>query len=93
MLFSGKKAVDSPWQIWEMNVDGSGVRQVTHCAGDCLKPAYLPRGEIVYTALPEEPAERKLQRLPWRTCAPLRLTSARCDGRKFSTLGQQTGWL
>lgn len=54
ILFSGKKAVDSTWQIWEMNVDGSSIRQVTHCADDCLKPAYLPREEIVYTALPEE---------------------------------------
>jgi hypothetical protein len=56
VLFAGKKTADSPWQIWEMNVDGSGARQVTHCPDDCLKPAYLPRGQIVYTALPEEPA-------------------------------------
>jgi hypothetical protein len=54
ILFSGKKTAGSTWQIWEMNVDGSSVRQVTHCADDCLKPAYLPREEIVYTALPEE---------------------------------------
>ena len=50
VLFAGKKSVESPWQIWEMNVDGTGARQVTHCTADCLKPAYLPRGEIVYTA-------------------------------------------
>jgi len=51
VLFAGKKTADSPWQIWEMNVNGSGVRQVTRCPDDCLKPAYLPRGEIVFTAL------------------------------------------
>jgi hypothetical protein len=56
LLFAGKKSVDSTWQVWEMNVDGSGARQITHCADDCLKPAYLPREEIVYTALPKEQA-------------------------------------
>ncbi len=56
VLFAGKKTADSPWQIWEMNVDGSGTRQVTRCPDDCLKPAYLPRGQIVYTAFPEERA-------------------------------------
>ncbi len=53
VLFAGKKTIDSPWQIWEMNVDGSDTRQVTRCPADCLKPAYLPRGEIVYTVLAE----------------------------------------
>jgi hypothetical protein len=55
VLFAGKKETSARWQIWEMNSDGSEKRQVTHCSGDCLAPAYLPRGEIVYTAiLPEE---------------------------------------
>jgi hypothetical protein len=58
VLFSGKKTADSPWQIWEMNVDGSGAQQVTHCPDDCLKAAYLPRGQIVYTALCAEAAGR-----------------------------------
>jgi len=60
VLFAGKKTVGSPWQVWEMNVDGSGVRQVTRCPGDCLKPAYLPREEIAYTALPKEQASGTL---------------------------------
>ncbi|HXW14097.1 MAG TPA: hypothetical protein VEN79_06275, partial [Terriglobia bacterium] len=60
VLFAGKKTAASPWQIWEMNVEGSGARQVTHCSGDCLKPAYLPRGLIVFTALAEGPAEHSL---------------------------------
>jgi hypothetical protein len=51
VLFAGKKSSDAHWQIWEMNVDGSGSRQISHCPGDCVKPAYLPRGEIVFTAL------------------------------------------
>lgn len=56
VLFAGLKTADSGWQIWEVNVDGSGGRQVTHCDGDCLQPAYLPRGEIVYTAITKKPA-------------------------------------
>jgi len=55
VLFAGKKTPQDRWQIWEMHIDGSGVRQVTHCPEDCLKPAYLPRGEIVFTAVPFEP--------------------------------------
>jgi hypothetical protein len=51
VLFAGKKSAGVPWQIWEMSTDGSGQQQVTHCSQDCLKPAYLPRGEIVFTAL------------------------------------------
>jgi hypothetical protein len=51
VLFAGKKTSQTPWQIWEMNLDGSGQRQVTRCADDCLKPAYLPRGEMVFTAV------------------------------------------
>ena len=56
VLFAGKKTAASPWQIWEMSVDGSGARQLTECSGGCVKPAYLPRGEIVYTAFGRETA-------------------------------------
>ena len=50
VLFAARKMADSHWQIWEIGVDGSASRQVSHCAGDCFAPAYLPRGQIVYTA-------------------------------------------
>lgn len=51
VLLAGKKTADSRWQIWEMNLEGTGLRQVTQCSVDCLKPAYLPRGEIIFTVL------------------------------------------
>jgi hypothetical protein len=49
ILFSAKKSAGDPWQIWEMNVDGSGQRQITQCARDCQRAAYLPGDEIVLT--------------------------------------------
>jgi hypothetical protein len=51
VLFAGKVTSESHWQIWEMGIDGSGKRQVTHCDGDCLRPAYMARDQIVYTVL------------------------------------------
>jgi len=49
VLFAAKKDAASVWQIWEMNTDGTGERQVTHCLADCLSPAYLPRGAIAFS--------------------------------------------
>jgi hydrazine synthase alpha subunit-like protein len=51
VLFSAQKAADAPWQVWEMNADGSDQRQITHCDADCLTPAYLADGEIVYSKI------------------------------------------
>jgi len=51
VLFSGQIKPGSAWQIWEMNADGSEKHQVTDCLGDCFQPAYLPRGEIVFTVV------------------------------------------
>jgi len=49
VLFAGKKDATSTWQIWEMNSDGTGQRQVTHYDGNCLAPAYLPRDAIAFS--------------------------------------------
>jgi len=49
ILFSGQKVATARWQVWEMNADGSSKRQVTECVEDCLRAAYLPGGDIVYT--------------------------------------------
>jgi len=51
LLFAGQKQRDSKWQIWEMPAVGGAARQVTHCAGDCVRAVYLPSQEIAYTAL------------------------------------------
>lgn len=49
VLFSGQKRRWDHWQIWTIKVDGSALRQITHCLGDCLQPAYLPQNQIVFT--------------------------------------------
>ena len=51
LLFAGQKQRDSKWQIWEMPAAGGAARQVTHCAGDCVRAVYLPLQEIAYTSL------------------------------------------
>lgn len=68
VLFSAKKTADSRWQVWEMSIDGSDARQITHCPDDCLKPSFLPRGQLVYTVihlrLRVEPPSRVAQHSP-----------------------------
>ncbi len=61
VLFAAKREAAGSWQIWEMHADGSNPRQLSHCSGDCLRPAYLPRDEIVFTAEEEGPAGRLSQ--------------------------------
>jgi Hydrazine synthase alpha subunit middle domain len=51
MLFAAQKSRGEPWQIWEMNLDSTATRQITKCAADCVRPAYLPADEIVFTSV------------------------------------------
>jgi hypothetical protein len=50
ILFSGKKQENDSWQIWEMNLSNSEIRQVTKAEGNCTDPAYLPLGRIVFSS-------------------------------------------
>ena len=56
ILFAGQLQRDSRWQIWEMPVVGGAVRQVTRCAGDCVKAVYLAGDQIAFTAVNAEGA-------------------------------------
>jgi len=52
ILFSGKKKASDPWNIYEMGVDGLGVRQITRNAGNCRRASYQPK---LYTIVSPEP--------------------------------------
>jgi len=52
--WNGKKFLftqsdETNWKIFEMNVDGTGLRQVSHTPDDvdCFEPCYLPDGRII----------------------------------------------
>ena len=49
VLFSGRMTAVDTWQIWEIDLKEGPPRQVTHCDSDCIRPLYLPTGEVVYT--------------------------------------------
>lgn len=61
LLFSAQEEAGKRWQVWEMNVDGSGQKQITKCAADCLRADYLPQDEIVYTARAREAGRSEWQ--------------------------------
>jgi hypothetical protein len=40
ILFAGKLTAADPWNVFEMGVDGSGLRQITKGVGNCRSPSY-----------------------------------------------------
>jgi hypothetical protein len=46
ILFAGKLEPTSPWDIWEMDPDGSRMIRITRDLGDCREPIYLPRAAV-----------------------------------------------
>lgn len=52
ILFAAKKSAGDSWNIFEMNADGSGVRQVTRDLGNCRQPVYQ---STFYTIVSTEP--------------------------------------
>jgi hypothetical protein len=48
VLFSGKRDAKSLWQIWDVAASGGEAKQVTTCSADCIRPFYLPGGNLVY---------------------------------------------
>jgi len=50
ILFSGKKMEADNWQIWEMSLSNSEIRQITSNGANCTDPAYLPLGRIVFSS-------------------------------------------
>ncbi|NQT11791.1 MAG: hypothetical protein HQ582_03520 [Planctomycetes bacterium] len=40
IVFAGKRAASDSWNIFEIGVDGSGLRQITKGLGNCRSPSY-----------------------------------------------------
>ncbi len=54
ILFSMRNKIEEDYHIYEMNVDGSGKKQLTSAEGVAdIDPQYLPSGEIVFTSTRE----------------------------------------
>jgi hypothetical protein len=52
ILFAGKKSPDDDWNIYEMEIDGSNIRQITRDIGNCRSPDYQA---MLYTIISPEP--------------------------------------
>ena len=48
LLMSYKETSDKPFHVWEINADGTGLRQVTHGPYHDFNPIYYPDGRIVF---------------------------------------------
>ncbi|MHC4406947.1 MAG: hypothetical protein ACYTG0_45605, partial [Planctomycetota bacterium] len=50
VIFSRRGQRDPWWHVWEVGVDGSNLRQLTHGPHHDVGPAYLPDGRIVFSS-------------------------------------------
>ncbi len=48
ILFSYRKGGEHPFHLYEINIDGSGLRQLTDGVDDDIEPTYCPDGSIVF---------------------------------------------
>jgi len=48
LLFSYRKGGQPYYHLYEINVDGSGLRQLTDGPWDDIEPTYLPDGDIIF---------------------------------------------
>ena len=50
ILFSYRKGGQPYYHLYEINIDGSGLRQLTFGPYDDIEPTYLPNGDIVFVS-------------------------------------------
>jgi hypothetical protein len=51
MLFAGQRKEGDTWQIWEMDLGNSKLRQVTSSEESCVDPVYLPGNRFAYSSI------------------------------------------
>jgi hypothetical protein len=51
MLFTAQQKQNDPWQVWEMNLTNSEIRQITTSQENCTDPDYLPDSRLVFSRL------------------------------------------
>jgi hypothetical protein len=51
LLFAAKRKQNDPWQIFEMNLADRKVTQITSSKENCVDPAYLPNGRVVFSMI------------------------------------------
>jgi hypothetical protein len=49
MLFAGQRKEGATWQIWEMKLGNSEIRQITASEDNCADPVYLPGNRLIYS--------------------------------------------
>jgi HEAT repeat protein len=77
---------DDPWwHIWEVNVDGTGLRQITHGPYHDVEPVYLPDGRILFSS------SRMGLRDEYHMFMATGLTVMNADGSDIQVIGQNQG--
>ena len=68
MLFAAKQKQNDPWQIYEMNLGNSKIRQITASPENCFNPSYLPNGRMIFSKASGNDTAKAVQSL--FTCNP-----------------------
>ncbi|MBT8037539.1 MAG: hypothetical protein KJO21_08345 [Verrucomicrobiae bacterium] len=50
ILFSYRKGTEDQFHLWEINMDGSGLKQLTDGIYDDIEPVYLPNEKIMFVS-------------------------------------------
>jgi hypothetical protein len=51
LLFTAQHKQNEPWQLFEMNLTNRKIRQITSSIENCVNPAYLPNGRLVFSMI------------------------------------------
>jgi hypothetical protein len=51
MLFAAQENEGDIWQIWEMKLNNRRSRKVISLRDDCIDPAYLPGGKLIFSKM------------------------------------------